>query len=177
VPKYAKFLLDSGVKGVLGKRKLQQVKTLPHISIHVLVCVPVNGTSGEGVSQTVEEREKIAEAWLTASKKTGQTIVVQVGGTNLADVKRLAAHAEKHGADGLLCLADLFHKPTNADQLLDYLKIVSDSAPNTPLLYYHIPLFTGIDSRFILFISLKPPKFGLILLGEEEDYLVFLYLT
>jgi len=108
--------------------------------------ISVNGTTGEGVSQTTEEREKTAEAWISAAKETGQTIMVQVGGTSLVDVKRLAAHASKIGAAAILCLADLFHQPRSADDLLRYLKEVGSAAPETPLLYYHIPGFTGIDS-------------------------------
>lgn len=122
VPKYAKYLKENGVEGIL-----------------------VNGTTGEGVSQSVEEREKTAEAWVEACKATGQTVMIQVGGTNLKDVKRLAAHAEKLRVSSILCLADLFHRPKNVNDLLDYLKSVSEAAPDTPLLYYHIPGFTGID--------------------------------
>ena len=108
----------------------------------------MNGTTGEGVSQSIEEREQTAEAWVKACKVTGQTVMIQVGGTSLKDVKRLAAHAEKLGVSSILCLADLFHRPKNADDLLDYLKYVSEAAPNTPLLYYHIPGFIGINSKW-----------------------------
>lgn len=108
----------------------------------------MNGTTGEGVSQSVEEREKNAEAWVQACKSTGQTVMIQVGGTSLKDVRRLASHAEKLQVSSILCLADLFHRPQNADDLLHYLKFVSDAAPKMPLLYYHIPGFTGIDSEY-----------------------------
>ncbi|KAL0270481.1 UNVERIFIED_CONTAM: hypothetical protein PYX00_007878 [Menopon gallinae] len=122
VPDYAKFLKANKIDGVL-----------------------VNGTSGEATSQTVDERERVAEAWADAAQKTGQTLMVQVGGTSLKNVRRLASHAEKIGASAILCLADLFHRPKTCDQLIDYLNAVSRAAPRTPLLYYHLPDFTGIN--------------------------------
>lgn len=46
----------------------------------------VNGTSGEGCAQSLEERKAVAEAWLD----TGfETVVVQVGGGPLPDVLAL----------------------------------------------------------------------------------------
>lgn len=38
---------------------------------------------------TAEEREKITEVWSIACKKNRQTVMIQVGGTNLPDVLRL----------------------------------------------------------------------------------------
>lgn len=38
---------------------------------------------------TMEEREKVTEVWSIACKKNRQTVMIQVGGTNLPDVQRL----------------------------------------------------------------------------------------
>jgi N-acetylneuraminate lyase len=56
-----------------------------------------------------------------------------------------AQHAEGLGADGIMCLHDLFFRPAGVDQLVDYLALVSAAAPNTPLFYYHLPGFTGVN--------------------------------
>lgn len=111
----------------------------------------------------VEERKAVAEAWLKAAKNTKQHVMVQVGGTNLPDVLELvgfnfcllccvenkcnfqAQHAETNGADSLLCLPELYNKPTTNERLINYLKIVGQAAPNTPLLLYHIPSFTNVN--------------------------------
>lgn len=106
----------------------------------------MNGTTGEGVSMTTEERKAVLNAWMKASQPYGLTVMAQVGGTNMSDVKSLARHAEAMKASAILCLADLFFRPSSVDDLLKYLNIVSQAAPNTPLLYYHIPSFTGINS-------------------------------
>lgn len=56
-----------------------------------------------------------------------------------------AKHAESLEVTGIVCLPDLFFKPKSADELVLYLKAVGQSAPKTPLLYYHTPSFTGVQ--------------------------------
>lgn len=63
-------------------------------------------------------------------------------------------HAEKVGADALLCLPDLFFKPKSEDELIEYLELVGHSAPNTSLFYYHIPSFTQLNRKVYLFYLL-----------------------
>lgn len=107
----------------------------------------VHGTTGEGSALSVAERKALAEAWVAAGKSTKQHIMIQVGGTAFPDVKELAAHAEKIGADSILTLPELYFKATNEQDLIDYLSEIAAAAPNTPLLYYHIPVWSGVNSR------------------------------
>jgi len=51
--------------------------------------------------------------------------------------------------DSILCLPELYFKPTTPKQLIEYLEIVSEAAPKTPLLYYHIPMMTNVNSKHI----------------------------
>jgi N-acetylneuraminate lyase len=127
---YAKFLADSKIMGVL-----------------------VNGTSGEGMSMNVNERKQVTEAWVKAVKKTNQHLMVQIGGAPLPDVLELAKHAESVGVHSLLCLPDLYNKPTNSSELIRYLKTVGAAAPNTPLLYYHIPSYTNVNIHMGQFLN------------------------
>ncbi|XP_058795073.1 N-acetylneuraminate lyase-like [Phymastichus coffea] len=113
IPKYAKFLASKNINGIL-----------------------VGGTTGEGLSLSVNERKKLAEAWADAAKDNKQHLMIHVGGVALVDVKELAAHAESISVDSLLCLPDLYSKPANAEALVNYLQAVSESALNTPLIYY-----------------------------------------
>ncbi|CAG9823226.1 unnamed protein product [Phaedon cochleariae] len=122
IPRYAKFLADNGVDGVL-----------------------VHGTSGEGMSMTVQERKAVVEEWSKAVKTTKQHLMVQVGGCPLPDVIELAKHAESIGVDSLLCLPELYFRPTVTRQLINYLRVIGEAAPKTPLLYYHIPAWTGVN--------------------------------
>ncbi|XP_063919391.1 N-acetylneuraminate lyase-like [Zophobas morio] len=127
---YAKFLADSKIMGVL-----------------------VNGTSGEGMSMNVAERKKVTEEWVKAVKKTNQHLMVQIGGAPLPDVLELAKHAESVGVHSLLCLPDLYNKPTTSTDLTRYLKTVGAAAPNTPLLYYHIPSYTNVNIHMGQFLN------------------------
>ncbi|KAI4466807.1 dihydrodipicolinate synthase [Holotrichia oblita] len=148
IPKYAQFLAENGLKGVL-----------------------VNGTTGEGMSQTVQERKILAEKWMEVKKVTNQHMMIQVGGAPLPDVLELAKHAESIGADSILCLPELYFKPTNIEQLTYYLKIVGQAAPNTPLLYYHIPMFTNVNihmGQFLREVDGKIPTFVGIKCTSEE---------
>lgn len=132
IPKYAKFLADAGVPAVL-----------------------VHGTSGEGMSMTVQERKNLAESWVAAVKQTKHHLMVQVGGCPLPDAQELARHAEKIGVDSLLCLPELYFKPKTPQELVDYLKNISKAAPNTPLLYYHIPGWSAVDINMEQFLNLS----------------------
>lgn len=49
----------------------------------------VNGTAGEGVSLTVDERKKITETWKSACTKYGMTLMVQIGGTTFNSIAEL----------------------------------------------------------------------------------------
>jgi N-acetylneuraminate lyase len=54
-----------------------------------VLTISVNGTSGEGMSMTVNERKVTTEAWAAAVKETNQILMVQVGGACLKDVQEM----------------------------------------------------------------------------------------
>jgi len=139
IPQYATYLAKKGVKGIL-----------------------VNGTSGEGMSMSVAERKLAAETWVKAVKETKQHLMVQVGGAPLPDVIELAKHAGSLRVDSILCLPELYFKPTTPEQLIEYLKTIGKAAPNIPLLYYHIPILTNVNihmGQFLESIGDKIPSF------------------
>lgn len=49
----------------------------------------VNGTSGEGMSLSVEERKQTAERWQKVSEELKITTMIQIGGAAYADVIEL----------------------------------------------------------------------------------------
>lgn len=122
IDKYAQFLKQKGVNGVL-----------------------VNGTTGEGTCLRVDERKRLAEEWLTACRRQKLTCMVQIGGASIADVIDLAEHAEKIGVDAILCLPDLFFRPNTEEDLVHYLREIAETAPTRPILYYHIPELTRVN--------------------------------
>ncbi|XP_016841820.1 N-acetylneuraminate lyase-like isoform X1 [Nasonia vitripennis] len=126
-------------------------------------AVLINGTYGEGMAMSTEERIQVAEAWSEAVKETKQHLMVQVGGTNLQDVKKLASHAQNIRANSILCLPELYYKPKTVEELIDYLKEVGEAAPEIPLFYYHSPDATGVNlnmAEFFKKVDNKIPSLG-----------------
>ncbi|XP_058791645.1 N-acetylneuraminate lyase B-like isoform X1 [Phymastichus coffea] len=130
IPEYAKYFAENHFKAVL-----------------------VNGTYGEGMAMTVDERIQVANAWAEAAERNNQQIIVQVGGTNLQDVKTLAAHAQSINANAILCLPELYYKSKTVQDLIDYLAEVAASAPTVPLFYYHSPDATGVALNMVEFFK------------------------
>lgn len=128
IPGYAGFLADNGVSGVF-------------------VC----GTTGEGMSMTVDERLAVASAWVDAAPKDLK-IVIHVGHTALEDAKRLAAHAQSIGAWGIGQMAPSFFKPKSMNELVDFCAETAAAAPALPYYYYHIPVMTGVNVKMVDFL-------------------------
>ncbi|KAJ8682725.1 hypothetical protein QAD02_018517 [Eretmocerus hayati] len=149
IPKYADYLKSKNVTSIL-----------------------INGTVAEGMTMTAKERKAVAEAWFKQTKKNQQKLIIQVGGAPLADVKDLAAHANKLGVSAILCLPELYYKPHSNQELIQYLKEVSDAAPNTPLLYYHSPSMTNVTvhvGRFLESVGDQIPTLAGIKITTNLD--------
>ncbi|XP_045502621.1 N-acetylneuraminate lyase-like [Colias croceus] len=136
---YAEWLAANGIKAVL-----------------------VGGTTGEHMTLPVSVRKKIIDEWLKAGKKTGQHIMVQVGGAPMADVQELAKYCSRIGVDSILTLPELYFKPKTVAELVDYIAEVAKCAPNLPVLYYHIPKMTLVEISMPAFVraaTAKVPNF------------------
>ncbi|CAH2242996.1 jg19439 [Pararge aegeria aegeria] len=129
IPAYAKYLADNGIKSVL-----------------------VGGTTGENMCFSVADRKKVADAWVKTGKTCGLHIMVQVGGAPLSDVLELAEYCSKIGVDSLLTLPELYFKPQSVSELVSYVKLVANRAPNLPVLYYHIPSMSKVELNMPSFI-------------------------
>lgn len=116
--------------------------------------VLVNGTAGEGMSLTVAERKKVAEAWVSAGRAENITVVVQIGGAPYPDVIELAKHAEKIGVEAVLCLPELYFKPKTEGNVVGYLLSIAKHCPSAALLYYHIPMYTNVALDMPCFLNL-----------------------
>lgn len=116
-----------------------------YLNEHNVTGILVGGTTGEAMSLSVEERKILLEAWMAAAKPLRMKVVAQIGGIPLPNVLDLARHAESLAVDGIMTLPELYYKPKNVDQLLSYLKTVSEAAPTRSLIYYHFPMMSGVD--------------------------------
>lgn len=114
----------------------------------VFIC----GTNGEGPNLTIEERMAIAEAYVKAANKR-ILVLVHVGHSSIAECRKLAAHAEKIGADAISSVAAFYFKPSSVSNLVKSMAQIASAAPNTPFYYYNIPALTGVAMDMIEFLK------------------------
>jgi len=120
IPEYAARLKDNGVAGAF-----------------------VNGSSGEGVLLSNDERKRLAETWAGYADDNFK-IIVHVGSTSVAIAKELAAHAATlSGVGAIASMAPNFFPSSEVPVIADYCQQVAGSAPQLPFYYYHLPAATG----------------------------------
>ncbi len=103
------------------------------------------GSTGEGVSLTLQEKKAVAEAWADCSRNDSSfSVMPLLGGTCIADAKELAKHAQAIGLDAVSFTAPFYFKPANVQMLAECCKEIAAEVPNMPFYYYHIPVLTGV---------------------------------
>jgi N-acetylneuraminate lyase len=132
------------------------------------------GTTGEGMSLTLDERRQVAERWVASAPK-GLRIFVHVGHASLADSRALAEHAASVGADSIACMAPFFFKPAGVEGLVEWCEQIAAAAPELPFYYYHMPSMTGFHVQVSEFLKLAagriPNLAGIKYTFEDlEDY-------
>ncbi|PST83865.1 N-acetylneuraminate lyase [Pedobacter yulinensis] len=134
IPALVEKMIDDGVAGVF-------------------IC----GTNGEGPNLTVAERMEVAEAYVAAA--AGRILVlVHVGHSSIAESRKLAAHAERIGADAISAVSAFYFKPSDVGNMVDCMAEIASAAPNTPFYYYHIPALTGVAIDMVTFLELAGPR-------------------
>lgn len=138
-----------------------------------LAGVFVNGTTGESLSLSTEERKEMAEAWLKSAPRNFP-VLVHVGHNSLPCAQGLAAHAAEHGARAVSAMAPTFFRPDLAG-LVDYLAEIASAAAGVPFYYYHMPSMTGARfpmEEFLKVAAAKIPNLvGVKYTWEDlEDY-------
>ena len=115
--------------------------------------VYVNGSSGECIYQSVEERKKIIEAVMEEAKGK-LTVIDHVACNNTRDSVELARHAESVGVDAIASIPPIyFHLPEYS--IAAYWNAISDAAPNTDFVIYNIPQLAGTALTMSLFAEMR----------------------
>jgi len=114
------YLVESGVSGLY-------------------VC----GSTGEGMSLTLDERRRVAEAFVQATKGR-MPVIVQVGRNSLVEAQELAAHAQEIGSDIVSATCPFYYKIDCVETLVECIAEIAAGASETPFYYYHIPVLTGV---------------------------------
>ncbi|WP_026309590.1 dihydrodipicolinate synthase family protein [Niabella aurantiaca] len=106
----------------------------------------INGSTGEGVSQTKEEKKAVAEAWAEAARgDEAFKIINLVGGTSMRDCIEMAEHTARTGLYAVSFTAPYYFKPFTPAALAACCREVAAAAPRTAFYYYHIPVLTGCN--------------------------------
>ncbi len=103
--------------------------------------VPV-GTTGESPTLTHREHEMVVEEVVKAA--AGRIpVIAGAGSNNTLESIRLAQHAEKVGADGILLVTPYYNKPTQRG-LIAHFTAVHDCC-KLPIIIYNIPGRSVVD--------------------------------
>ncbi len=125
------------------------------------------GSTGEAPSLSTDERMRIAEFALEHTPST-KTVVVGVTHTSVQETVRLAAHAEQHGAAGVLC-APPFYFTNTVGGVHRYLAEL-DERLTIELVLYDNPVATGtkLQAEDVLGFARDLPRLNTVKLTDHE---------
>ena len=127
---YVQYLIDKGVQGLY-----------------------VNGSSGECIYLSVEERKLVLESVMKVAR--GKLVIIaHVACNNTKDSVELAKHAESLGVDAIAAIPPIYFRlPDYA--IADYWNTISAGAPNTDFVIYNIPQLAGVNLTVNLFKEMR----------------------
>lgn len=107
-------------------------------------CLYPNGTNGESLMLTKEERQKVAE--VMANVNNGRLpLFIQSGAMTTEETASHVKHAKSIGADGVGIMSPAFF-PMDEEALFDYYtKAIKDVPADFPIYIYNIPGCTTND--------------------------------
>lgn len=114
----------------------------------VFIC----GTTGEGMSLTIDERKQILQEW-TKFKGDDFYVIAHVGTTSSKESFQLAKHAQETGSDAIAAIGPLFLGADNVNSLVGFCAEMARGAPDLPFYYYHIPSVSGVCLNMASFIE------------------------
>lgn len=120
LPGYLRFLEQSGLHGVLAL-----------------------GTTGEGPSMSVAERERVLDTII--EHRGGLSVLAGTGCAALTETIALSRYAVDRGADAVLVMPPFYIKNPNEAGILAYYRALAEALPaDARLMLYHIPQVTGV---------------------------------
>ena len=137
-----------------GEISPEGVRTLTQYHIKKGVKgVYVNGSSGECIYQSVEDRKVTLEN-VMAEAKGKLTVIAHVACNNTKDSVELAKHAQSLGVDAIAAIPPIYFKlPEHA--IAQYWNTMSEAAPNTDFVIYNIPQLAGVALTMNLFNEMR----------------------
>lgn len=115
--------------------------------------VYVNGSSGECIYQSVEDRKIVLENVMKAADGK-LTVINHVACNNTKDSMEAARHAESLGVDAIAAIPPIYFRlPEHA--IAKYWNDISSAAPNTDFVIYNIPQLAGVALTMGLFAEMR----------------------
>lgn len=132
----------------------------------------VCGSTGEGPSMTIQERQAVAEAYVQAT--AGRLpVIVQVGHDSLREAAGLARHAAAAGADAISAIPPVYFKPGSLDTLVECLGEIAGAAPDLPFYYYHIPRLTAMKVDVLELLQMANGRLPSLTGVKFSDFAIF----
>jgi len=100
------------------------------------------GTTGESATLSWEEHNRVVEIAIEQTKGRAQ-VIAGAGSNNTAESIAAAQHAQKSGADALLCITPYYNKPTQEGLYRHYRAIATQV--NIPIVVYNVPGRTAVN--------------------------------
>ena len=98
----------------------------------------IGGKQGEYASMTVEERKRVFEIAVDATRGTGAGTIMSCSDQNMQTVIALACHAEAVGADFIVVHAPVLHFVSERDEVLfEYYRTISEAVEIGIALWSH----------------------------------------
>jgi len=120
IPGYMRFLEESGLHGVLAL-----------------------GTTGEGPSMSVSERERTLD--MIIEHRGGLFVLAGTGSASLTDTIALSRSAVDRGADAVLVMPPFYIKQPSEAGVIGYYRALCDALPaDARVMLYNIPQVTGV---------------------------------
>lgn len=137
-----------------GEVSVERTKALVRYFIEAGVQgLYVNGSSGECIYLSVEDRKSILEAVMAEAKgKLG--IIAHVACNNTKDSVELAKHAESLGVDAIAAIPPIYFRLPSYS-IAEYWNTISAAAANTDFIIYNIPQLAGVSLTKELFMEMK----------------------
>jgi len=129
VSAYAEMLKSGGVAGVF-----------------------VNGTTGEGVSLTLDERLRLAKSWI-AEKSDAFKVIIHLGYADQETSIKIARHAVENGADAVGEIGPCSNQPDTIEELINRIAPTAEAASKLPYYYYHIPSINKVSFPMADFLA------------------------
>lgn len=132
----------------------------------------ISGSTGEGVSCSINERLKVMEAWSEASAGRLK-LIVHIGALSIRDVETLGRHANDLRVFATSVVPPNYFKPSSLDSLVNYCAKAAATAPDCAFYYYHTML-SGVSFPMDRFLELADgviPNLGGIKFNHHDLYM------